>query len=781
MKKILTAENIVGQDLLRQVETLCVQEEPPACSTACPLHLDIRKFTALIRDGKMAEAYTLYAKTIPFAPIIARTCSAPCQQVCKRKALGGSVQIAELENTIAALANKATKPPFMLPKKTGKVAIVGASLRGLAAANDLARKGYGVTVLEACSKAGGSLRHFSEEILPAEVLKKELDCLQELKVKFQYDTVVDAASANGIANLFAEDYGAVYFACKSYLDKEADSETLLTSQKNVVAGRRGRRLQQGTSTIYDLFDGRSAATTIDRLMQKVSVSAGREKEGSYSSLLYTNLEEISSLSPVKGAKNSFTEVQAAEEAARCIQCECMECVKKCGFLQQYNGSPRRYVREVYNNLSIAMGNHDANGMINSCALCGQCEAICPNGLDLAQVFLVARQRMVNTGKMPQSAHEFALLDMEYSLSGQFYLAKHQPNKKMSKRIFFPGCQLAASEPALVEAVYEQLCEEGIETGLWLACCGIIAKWSGNLAKLAEVKIKLLEDWEKLGKPVVVAACPSCALTLRQEYGIETQFIGEALLSFSADRKSKNFPEKMRLHHACGARYDDETQNMVKKLATQAGIQLVTTGPEEESPCCGYGGLVPFVNKNTAEKVTQKALQQMDCFSQEGDMPYLTYCVNCRDRFLSAGKESMHLLEILFPQLKGLNRRNPTWSQRQDNRTNLRQQLLWKHWKEKTKRSRRMKLFMNDELADKMENIHILNSDIQSAIEQAEKENSKFADPKTGHYITQYRPANVSFWVEYFPENDGYRVFNAYSHRMTAVVTGRAENGGTADE
>ena len=93
----------------------------------------------------------------------------------------------------------------------------------------------------------------------------------------------------------------------------------------------------------------------------------------------------------------------------------LECVKGCAYLQQYKRNPRGAIREIYNNLSIVMGNHMANGMINACDLCGQCRAACPNGFDYPAVCAMARRIMVETEKMPPSAHEFGLLDQQFSL------------------------------------------------------------------------------------------------------------------------------------------------------------------------------------------------------------------------------------------------------------------------------------------------------------------------------------------------------------------------------
>ena len=78
--------------------------------------------------------------------------------------------------------------------------------------------------------------------------------------------------------------------------------------------------------------------------------------------------------------------------------------------------PKRYVRDIYNNVGIVMGLRKANRMIDSCTLCGLCDTLCPNDLAMGEVCLEARRDMVDSGHMPASHHDFALRDMAHSRS-----------------------------------------------------------------------------------------------------------------------------------------------------------------------------------------------------------------------------------------------------------------------------------------------------------------------------------------------------------------------------
>jgi hypothetical protein len=133
------------------------------------------------------------------------------------------------------------------------------------------------------------------------------------------------------------------------------------------------------------------------------------------------------------------------------------------------------------------------------------------------------------------------------------------------------------------------------------------------------------------------------------------------------------------------------------------------------------------------------------------------------------------LELIYPASPGAGKspsgQSPTWSLRQDNRAGLRRSLLEELWGEVTEAPAIMELILDEDLEQKIEETHILKSDIAGVIARAEAEQTKFQDPKSGHFIAGSRPANVTFWVEYIPQGSGFRVYNAYCHRMTVAGSG----------
>lgn len=808
------ADNIISQEALHRAEAKCTAEEPAACMAACPLHVDARALCMLIGKGDFAGAFRAYQKTVPFARILAHTCQAPCKGYCVRKDYGGAIHMERLERVMARQAGQPEKPPVLLRKKDQRAAVIGGGIRGMTAAHDLAKKGYQVTLFEKTGVIGGSLRALSETVLPRAVLDEECRILFELGVSVVYHTEIPIDTKDSPV-LLPGDYDGVYISCASRFDGRTDEETQqLPGHDRILAGRkrdalRAGAVHSGEDVVYAMYDGRSAALTLIRLFQGVNLLEGRTREGGYQTTLFTDTDEVvyeksemediqepsGRLKQEKGQDglHSGKEAEAdaaVREAARCIWCRCEMCVRKCAFLRHYGKNPRRYVREVYNNLSIAMGTHHANQMIDSCALCGQCAVVCPNGLDMGELFLAARTRMVRTKKMPPSAFSFGMRDLDYSLSDAFFLARHQAAHEASEVLFFPGCQLSASEPALVMKTYEWLCTRftgGV--GLMLSCCGILAHWAGEELWFLRAKEKITTAWEALGKPRIIAACPSCASLFADEYKIPavslfTEMAGMEDVAGHPDicthaNTDTGDRHVYHLHHACGARHSDGIKESVRRLADRCGITVTEGANDEESPCCGFGGLVSVSNREVSDALTACGLSQIGGGSDEE--PILTYCASCRDRFLAAGKQAVHLLELFFSDADGIRHMPPTASMRQDNRAALKDEMLTRFWRETRERTQGLTLYIDETLEQKLEERHILHSDIADVISHAETYNQKLFDPDTGHFIASHRPGYVTFWVEYTVESiqdilpPAYRIHSAYSHRMAFTLSDTRTN------
>jgi hypothetical protein len=249
----------------------------------------------------------------------------------------------------------------------------------------------------------------------------------------------------------------------------------------------------------------------------VSLTAGREKEGPSSTRLYTSIAGVIPLPAVKAADplKGYSGEEALHEARRCLQCRCLECVKVCVYLERFGAYPRKYAREIYNNESIVRGAHQANRLIIPAVSAGSVRRSPRRHRDAGPLSRGSPEQC-GKGQDAPSAHEFALEDMAVSLSDRFALARHEPGLETSALAFFPGCQLAGSQPDKVIAVYEYLRSAltgGV--GLVLGCCAAPAWWAGSKARFDEGMEALRGQWNSLGSPKLILACSTCLQLLRE--------------------------------------------------------------------------------------------------------------------------------------------------------------------------------------------------------------------------------------------------------------------------
>ncbi|MFZ1986681.1 MAG: pyridine nucleotide-disulfide oxidoreductase/dicluster-binding protein [Desulfatitalea sp.] len=762
------------QQALRDLEYRCIQEEPPWCTAACPLHVDGRALAGHIAQGRWQDAWKVLRKSMPLPGILGRICDAPCEARCKRDEAGGAIRIGALERACVQTTPPAV-PIMPLPAKGKKVAIAGSGLSSLTAAWDLVRKGYAVTIFESRDLPGALLRRLDARNLPAEAIDGEIDVLSRLGVRFELGSDPDSeAIAARCLNLF----DAVYLGLDTVTGKEwhlechsdgtlrIDSKSRSTSRAGIFAGG------QTLSPVWQAAQGRWAATSIDRFLQGVSITAGRDKEGPFETRLFTSLTDVGSLPaiPMAYEAGGYSRVEAEAEARRCLQCECLECVKACAYLEKFGAYPKKYAREVYNNLSIVMGEHKANRLINSCSLCGLCQRVCPNDFAMQDLCLQARRAMVDNGKMPPSAHEFALLDMAFSQGERFALARHQPGREASAYLFFPGCQLCASAPGQVEKVYAHLRSElpgGV--GLMLNCCGAPAHWAGR-RELFEAQTAHIEaQWNALGQPRLILACSTCIRIFNDHLPMLPMVsLWSVLETYRPEAVTTHVVRPLAVHDPCTTRYETELQACVRRLISEAGLEIEELAlGRDKTECCGFGGLMQNADPELAREVSHRR-------AVRSDSDYIAYCAMCRDNLAATGNRVIHLLDLFFPDPRHPDpalRPRPGWSRRQENRARFKARLLEKLWNEvpdKMNPHQTIKLEISPEVAESLDSRRILVEDLQQVIQHAEASRERLFHPPSGRYKAAYAPYKVTFWVEYTPTTDGFVVHNAYAHRMEVI-------------
>ena len=179
---------------------------------ACPVNCSAQGYLALAAVGKYREAAALIRETCTLAATMGRICHHPCEAACVRGDYDAPVSIRAVKRFIMDKEAEAGLP--VLPERhqrAQRVVIVGSGPAGLAAAYDLARWGYGVTVFDKNEQPGGMLlTAIPRYRLPREVLAQDVAAIQAMGVELRMGVRIGADVT--LADLKAQGYNAVLLA-----------------------------------------------------------------------------------------------------------------------------------------------------------------------------------------------------------------------------------------------------------------------------------------------------------------------------------------------------------------------------------------------------------------------------------------------------------------------------------------------------------------------------------------------------------------------------------------
>ena len=178
-------------DAARVQASRCSQCGVPFCQVHCPVHNNIPDWLMLTAEGRLEEAYEVSAATNNMPEICGRIC--PQDRLCEgncviERAGHGTVTIGSVEKHVTDTAfERGWVKPVSPPRERGEsVGIVGAGPAGLAAAEQLRRKGYRVTVYDRHDRVGGLLVYGIPNFkLEKHVVQRRVDLLERGGVVFR--------------------------------------------------------------------------------------------------------------------------------------------------------------------------------------------------------------------------------------------------------------------------------------------------------------------------------------------------------------------------------------------------------------------------------------------------------------------------------------------------------------------------------------------------------------------------------------------------------------------
>lgn len=212
----------LSRDKQREQAARCMDCGVPFCqsglllngmASGCPLNNLIPEWNDFIFKGNWKEAFLRLKKTSSFPEFTSRVCPAPCEAACTCGLNGSPVTNKENEYSIIeyAYANgyAAANPPKV---RTGKrVAVIGSGPSGLAAADQLNKRGHSVTVYERNDRIGGLLMYGIPNMkLEKHIIDRKINIMKEEGIEF----IINANVGVDIpAQKIIDEYDSVILAC----------------------------------------------------------------------------------------------------------------------------------------------------------------------------------------------------------------------------------------------------------------------------------------------------------------------------------------------------------------------------------------------------------------------------------------------------------------------------------------------------------------------------------------------------------------------------------------
>lgn len=203
-------------------------------TSGCPLHNLVPEWNDLLYTNNWEQAYNRLTKTNNFPEFTSRVCPALCEAACTCGHWEDPVTCKANEHGIIENAYEkgyaAAKPPRV---RTGKkVAIIGSGPAGLAAADQLNKRGHSVTVFERDDRVGGLLMYGIPNMkLDKSVIERKIEVMKAEGVVFrtgvnvgvdvkadelkkEFDRIILTCGASNPRNINApgRDAKGIYFA-----------------------------------------------------------------------------------------------------------------------------------------------------------------------------------------------------------------------------------------------------------------------------------------------------------------------------------------------------------------------------------------------------------------------------------------------------------------------------------------------------------------------------------------------------------------------------------------
>lgn len=186
--------SLFDEATVREQAGRCVQCGEPRCIIGCALGNNIPRWLDLVANGRFQDAAAVIFATSNMPEVCARLCPQErlCESMCTLGEKSDPIPIGALEKFVIEYAFEHGHVPTPRAESNGKsVAVVGSGPAGLTCADELASRGYDVTVFEAKHYAGGLLVYGLPSFkLERSVVDRRVALIERRGVEFRLNTAI---------------------------------------------------------------------------------------------------------------------------------------------------------------------------------------------------------------------------------------------------------------------------------------------------------------------------------------------------------------------------------------------------------------------------------------------------------------------------------------------------------------------------------------------------------------------------------------------------------------
>jgi heterodisulfide reductase subunit D len=304
-----------------------------------------------------------------------------------------------------------------------------------------------------------------------------------------------------------------------------------------------------------------------------------------------------------------------------------------------------------------------------CTLCGNCQEICPVGIQLKDLWISLRQDLVHSKAYPkkidmirenlEESHNVFAEDNEERadwVEDMRGAPEHGFLKDRAEVVYFTGC-VAAYFPLAQKipvALAEILDVSGVDFTLlgeeeW--CCGFPLLGAGLKELFKSFVDHNVEAVRQKGAKKVVFACPSCYQMWREYYprtfeiAHASEFLMELVRAGKVPLKELNMT--VTYHDPCdlgrGARVFEAPRAVIRAIP---GIRFVELARNRQNcQCCGGGGNLEMIDATLSSDIARQKIEEVLGTGAEAVVTSCQQCVRTMTTYVRRNKVPLEVLDI----------------------------------------------------------------------------------------------------------------------------------------